>query len=131
AIATPPPRPQIPAPPPPRPVLNWRIPSRGQAEGARCTGRRRRRCRWVDKQRGIALRTLLWERRSRCCGLTAIRQHAPFDGTQPPHFAAHLDLRLTVQVEYRLGPIPQKGILAVAKRHAPKPLGKGRDERRP
>src|SRR5262249_61669757 len=128
AIATPPPRPQIPAPPPPRPVLNWRIPSRGQAEGARCTGRRRRRCRWVDKQRVIALRTLLWERRSRCCGLTAIRQHAPFDGTQPPHFAAHLDLRLTVQVEDRLGHITQKVILAVAIRPPPKLLVHGRTQ---
>jgi hypothetical protein len=60
--------------------------------------------------------------------LTAIRQHAPFDGTQPPHFAAHLDLRLTVQVEYRLGHITQKVIVAVAMRHAHKLVGNGRDE---
>src|SRR2546429_5209392 len=106
-MKNPPPPPAVPDPAPPRLVRNWRVSSRGQAEGARRTGRSRSRFRWVDTQRVIALGTLLWEGRIRCRGLTAIYQHATFDGTQPPHFAAHLDLRLTVQVEHRLGHITQ------------------------
>src|SRR5712691_6200552 len=109
-------------------VFNGRVPRRGHAEGARRTGRSRSCFRRVDPWRIIALGTLRWEGRLSCRGLTAIRQPATFDGTQPPHFAAHLDLRLTVHVEDRLGHITQKVIVAVAMRHTHTLVGNGRDE---
>jgi hypothetical protein len=117
----------IPAPNLARLLLHWRVPRRGQAAGARGTGRSRRRVRGGDTQRVIALRPLLGARRLRGCGVTALPQPAPFDGPPPPPCAAPRDLRWPVQVEDRLGHSTQQVLVAGAVRHAPTLVGTGRD----
>ncbi|HSX77904.1 MAG TPA: hypothetical protein VLQ80_04935 [Candidatus Saccharimonadia bacterium] len=100
----------------------------GPAEVARRTGRSRRRCGWVGTRRLLCLGTLVWGCRRRCRGLTALLEHAPCDGAQPPHLAAHLDLRATVHGEHGLGHIPQKVVGAVAVRCAGTLAGNRRDD---
>ena len=57
-----------------------------------------------------------------------VLQHATFDSAQPPHFAAHLDLRSTVHLQHGLGHITQKVVVAVTMRYAGKLTGNRLDE---
>src|SRR6266567_3113157 len=70
-----------------------------------------------------------WGCRLRCRGLPTLLQNASFDGAQPPHFAAHLDLRVAVYFQHRLGHISQKVVLTVAMRY-PRKLGGNRGDER-
>src|SRR5262249_58356762 len=135
---TPPPPRTTPTPHPPRVALHECFPSRGhtrrrkgairrgQAEVTRRTGRRRFGC--AGKRRRVGLGTLVWGCWLRCRGWTMGLQHATFDSAQPPHFAAHLDLRSTVQRQHGLGHITQKVVIAVAVRYAGELAGNCLDE---
>src|SRR6266568_4748301 len=54
-------------------------------------------------------------------------QPATFDSAQPPHLAAHLDLRATVHLQHRLGHITQQVVVTVSVRDAGKLAGNRRD----
>src|SRR5215471_1314867 len=52
----------------------------------------------------------------RCGGGATRFQNPTFDGAQPPHFAAHRDLRTTIPLEHWLGQVTHKVVSAVAVR---------------
>src|SRR5215475_15946118 len=95
-----------------------------QAETTRHRGRghsicwARGRCREVGTQRGSGLGGLGWGGKGQCCGFLSCYQHTPFDGAQPPHFAAHLYLGMTVHVYHGLLQRTEKVVCAVAVRRA-------------
>src|SRR4030095_7032476 len=61
-------------------------------------------------------------------GGATLCQNPTFDGAQPPHFAAQLDLRTTIPLQPWLGQVAHKVVVAVAGRGAETTLGNGLDK---